>query len=85
MSVASTWRQVIAMIIIVWCLLILTFAGLGIFDMQIADKVTYLAGATLIGRGLNISLDMKKPPPQAVLPKNKICFNLSSYQLLPKL
>ena len=57
-----TWRQVMATIIIVWCLLILTFAGLGIFDMQIADKVMYLAGATLIGRGLSIIIEKKKPP-----------------------
>ncbi len=59
-----TWRQVMATIIIVWCLLILTFAGLGIFDMHIADKVMYLAGATLIGRGLSKLLGHEKTAPK---------------------
>jgi hypothetical protein len=64
-----TWRQVMATIIIVWCLLILTFAGLGIFDMQIADKVTYLAGATLIGRGLKYIFGHEKTAPSGGSPK----------------
>ena len=66
-----TWRQVMATIIIVWCLLILTFAGLGIFDMHIgifdmhiADKVMYLAGISLVGRGLSNLLGHEKTAPK---------------------
>ena len=65
-----TWRQVMATIIIVWCLLILTFAGLGIFDMHIANKVMYLAGATLIGRGLKYVFGHEKTAPTGGSPKN---------------
>ena len=65
-----TWRQVMATIIIVWCLLILTLAGLGIFDMHIADKVMYLAGATLIGRGLKYVFGHEKTAPTGGSPKN---------------
>ena len=65
-----TWRQVMATIIIVWCLLILTLAGLGIFDMHIADKVIYLAGATLIGRGLKYVFGHEKTAPTGGSPKN---------------
>lgn len=65
-----TWRQIIATIVIVWCLLILTFAGLGIFNVQIADNVLYLAGITLVGRGLKYVLGNEKTAPPGGSLKN---------------
>ncbi|TYZ19955.1 hypothetical protein [Selenomonas ruminis] len=58
-----TWRQIMATIIIVWCLLILTFAGLGIFNVHIANNVLYLAGITLVGRGLKYVFGHEKTAP----------------------
>jgi len=57
-----TWRQVVATLVIIWCLLILTLSGLGVLSAHIADHVAYLVGITLIGRGLSIIIEKKKPP-----------------------
>ena len=51
-----TWRQIVATLVIIWCLLILTLAGLGVFNIQVADNVVYLAGITLVGRGMKCLL-----------------------------
>ncbi|SHL12110.1 hypothetical protein SAMN05216582_1523 [Selenomonas ruminantium] len=58
-----TWRQVVATLVIIWCLLILTLSGLGVLSTHIADHVAYLAGITLVGRGLKCLLEHEKTAP----------------------
>ena len=65
-----TWRQIVATLVIIWCLLILTLAGLGVFNIQVADNVVYLAGIMLIGRGMKCLIGYEKTaPPEGGLHK----------------
>jgi small neutral amino acid transporter SnatA (MarC family) len=66
----QTWRQIVATLVIIWCLLILTLVGLGVFNIQVADYVVYLAGITLVGRGMKcLFWHEKTAPPEGGLHK----------------
>lgn len=65
------WRQIVATIVIIWCLLVLTLSGLNVFDVRIAEGVMYMAGFTLFGRGLKSVFEHEKTASHGGSFKNK--------------